>query len=174
MTYNPDRRTLLKTLGSAGTLFAVGGVGTAAARTGASAEQNIVETVQALNQSGPFAGSFDTLIAAVVEAGLVGALSGNRQLTVFAPTDGAFHRVLGIGPNDVGGVDDALLLDVLTYHVSPGRRYAASVLNAPTLPTLNGSRIDVGTELDGGSAIVATDVEASNGVVHAIDTVLTP
>jgi uncharacterized surface protein with fasciclin (FAS1) repeats len=171
MTYNPDRRTLLKTLGSAGTLLAVGGVGTAGARTGASAEQNVVETARALNRGGPFAGSFDTLVAAVVEAGLAGALTGNRQLTVFAPTDDAFRRELDIGPNDVGGVDDDLLFDILTYHVSPGRRYAASVLNARTL---NGSRIDVETELGGGSAVVATDVEASNGVVHAIDTVLRP
>jgi uncharacterized surface protein with fasciclin (FAS1) repeats len=79
---------------------------------------------------------------------------------------------LGIGPDDVGDVDDDTLLSILTYHVTPGRRYASSVVNASQIPTLNGERIDVDTELSGN--ILATDVEASNGVLHAIDTVLLP
>lgn len=176
MTSNFDRRTVLKTAGSAGALF-LGGVGTVAGlpgeRRGASAEMDLVETAVYLNSaSGPFTGQFDTLIAAVIEAGLVETLSGKRQLTVFAPTDEAFDEVLGIGPGDVGGVDDETLLSILTYHVTPGRRYSESVLGAEMLPTLNGERIDVDTELGGN--IVATDVEASNGVIHAIDTVLLP
>lgn len=182
-----DRRTTLKQIGtgivavsSASGIAAARGrdgasderAGAAGEREGASAEKNIVETVVALNDGGPFAGQFDTLIAAVTEAGLIDTLSGTRQLTVFGPTDEAFEAVLGIGPNDVAGVDDATLSSILTYHVSPGRRYAASVVDASTIPTLNGARIDVEDELIGN--IVATDVEASNGVVHAIDTVLQP
>ncbi|RLM89692.1 fasciclin domain-containing protein [Halobellus sp. Atlit-38R] len=154
----------------------LGGVGTASARRGlrqgASAEKNIVKTAIELNTSGPYAGQFDTLIAAVVEAGLDDALSGRRQLSVFAPVDDAFETVLGIGPGDVGDVDDEELVRVLTYHVTPGRRYANSVVNAPRIPTLNGARIDVEAELL--ENIVATDIEASNGVIHAIDTVLLP
>jgi uncharacterized surface protein with fasciclin (FAS1) repeats len=177
MSLQPNRRTVLKAVGSAGALIA-GGIGTAGAmpgrRKGASAEKNLVETAIALNNEdgGPFEGQFDTLIAAVIEAGLVDTLSGKRQLTVFAPTDTAFQQVLGIGPGDVGGVDDDTLLSILTYHVTPGRRYSESVVNASTIPTLNGERIDVDTELS--SNIIATDVETSNGLIHAIDTVLLP
>ena len=173
--YDTNRRTAMKMIGGASAVL-LGGVGTASARRGlrqgASAEKNIVETAIELNTSGPFAGQFDTLIAAVVEAGLDSDLSGRRQLSVFAPTDGAFSSVLGIGPDDVGDVDDDVLLSVLTYHVTPGRRYADSVVNASRIPTLNGARIDVEDELLGN--IVATDIEASNGVIHAIDTVLLP
>jgi uncharacterized surface protein with fasciclin (FAS1) repeats len=175
-----DRRTVLKGIGigiatvSAGSGIAAGRghSGNAGQRMGASAEDNIVETAIALNSSGPFAGTFDTLIAAVTEAGLIDTLSGSRQFTVFAPTDDAFDEVLGIGPGDVAGVDDETLLNILLYHVTPGRRYAESVVNASMLPTVNGARIDVEDELAGN--IVATDVEASNGVIHAIDTVLLP
>lgn len=172
MVPNPTRRRVLTSVGSASAVLVAGGIGTASARTGASAENDIVETAIALNSNSPYAGQFDTLIAAVTEAGLVDTLSGNRQLTVFGPTDDAFQQVLGIGPGDVGDVDDDTLVSVLTYHVAPGRRYSESVVNATTVPTLNGARIDVEDELIGD--IVATDVEASNGVVHAIDTVLLP
>lgn len=166
-----NRRDALKTLGGAGVMLAVGGIGTVSAREGASAEKNLVETAVALNSSGPFAGAFDTLIAAVIEAGLVDTLSGRRQLTVFAPTDDAFGE-LGINTGNVDELDDDFLLAVLTYHVTPGRRYSESVVNASMIPTLNGARIDVEDELLGN--FVATDVEASNGVIHAIDTVLLP
>lgn len=96
-----------------------------------------------LNDSGPFAGAFDTLIGAVIEADVVDTLSGKRQLTVFGPTDDAFDEVLGIGPGDVDDIDDGTLLNILTYHVTPGRRYSESVVNANQIPTLNGARIDV-------------------------------
>jgi uncharacterized surface protein with fasciclin (FAS1) repeats len=183
-----DRRSVLS--GIAGTTaLLVGGAGAASARrdtpakaarrgerAGASAESNLVETAIELNSAGPFAGQFDTLIAAVTEAGLLDTLGGNRQLTVFAPTDAGFQETLGIGPDDVGAVDDETLVSVLTYHVTPGRRYAASVVDASQVPTLNGERVAVdGTTLNGDQAdIVATNVEAENGVIHAIDGVLVP
>jgi uncharacterized surface protein with fasciclin (FAS1) repeats len=126
------------------------------------------------------ADGFDVLVAAVQEAGLVDALSGNRQLTVFAPTDGAFGE-LGVTADNVGDVDfeaavGASLANVLTYHVVPGRRKAQSIVTSDGVPTLNGARVDVdGTDLNGDQAdIVATDIEASNGIVHVIDGVLLP
>ena len=82
---------------------------------------NLVETAMAVNASGPYAGSFDTLIAAVVDAGLVSALSGNRQLTVFAPTDDAF-AALGLNAANIGSVPDDTLRNILLYHVAGTRR----------------------------------------------------
>ena len=121
---------------------------------------------------------FGVLVAAVQKAGLVGALSGHRQLTVFAPTDEAFGA-LGVTAGNVGDVDfeaavGASLAEILTCHVVPGRPKAVSIVDADWVPTLNGAEIEVdGTELNDGQAeIVATDIEASNGFVHVIDGVL--
>jgi len=162
-----NRRTVLKGIG-AGTAAVVGGATTAAARGPPSEGDTIVDVAVA-------ADGFDVLVAAVQEAGLVGALSGNRQLTVFAPTDAAFNAA-GITVDNVGEVDDEFLLNVLTYHVVPGRRNAASITGSDEVPTLNGALVDVdGTTLNDGQAdIVATDIEASNGFVHVIDGVLLP
>lgn len=170
---NPQRRTVLKAIGTTGAVVALGGVGTAAARNAPSEGDTIVDVAVA-------ADGFDVLVAAVTEAGLVDALSGNRQLTVFAPTDDAFGE-LGVTDENVGDVDfeaavGASLTEILTYHVTSGRRYASSIVNAPRFNTLNGADVAVdGTTLNDGQAeIVATDLEASNGVVHVIDGVLLP
>jgi uncharacterized surface protein with fasciclin (FAS1) repeats len=173
MAGQKTRRDALKTIASTGVLLA-GGAGTAAARNGkrkgASGDDTIVEIAVA-------ADDFDTLVKAVGAAGLDDTLSGNRQLTVFAPTDEAFGdllEALNATPEELLARDD--LADILTYHVTPGRRYAASVVNAPRVGTLNGADIAVdGTTLDDGQAeIVDTNIEASNGVVHVIDGVLLP
>ena len=168
---NETRRTVLKGLG-AGTTAMIGGVGAAAAKPPSQGD-TIVDVAIA-------ADGFDVLVAAVQEAGLVETLSGNRQLTVFAPTDDAFGE-LGVTADNVGDVDfeaavGASLAEILTYHVTPGRRDAESVTTSDELPTLNGAKIDVeGTDLNGDQAdIVATDIEASNGFVHVIDGVLLP
>lgn len=165
-----SRRDVLRWIG-AGTALGVAGVGTAGAagrgnRQGASSDNTIVEIAAASDD-------FDILVAAAQEAGLVGALSGGRQLTVFAPTDEAFGE-LGITEQNVGDVEG--LANTLLYHVTGGRRYAKSVVKAPTLDMLNGDQVDVnGTNLNGDQAsIAATDIEASNGVVHVIDGVLLP
>ncbi len=166
-----SRRTVLKGIG-AGTAALVGGAGIASAspdgRGPPSEGDTIVDVAVA-------ADGFDVLVAAVQEAGLVDALSGNRQLTVFAPTDEAFNDA-GITVDNVDEVDDEFLLNVLTYHVTPGRRDAESVTTSDEVPTLNGALIDVdGTDLNGDQAdIVATDIEASNGIIHVIDGVLLP
>jgi uncharacterized surface protein with fasciclin (FAS1) repeats len=172
MTSNWDRRTVLKTVGSTGALLAAG-VGSAAAKgkpddAGGRGDDTIVDVAVA-------ADGFDVLVAAVQEAGLVDTLSGNRQLTVFAPTDRAFNDA-GITVDNVDEVDDEFLFDVLTYHVTPGRRDAESVTTSDELPTLNGALIDVdGTDLNGNQAdIVDTNIDASNGIIHVINGVLLP
>jgi uncharacterized surface protein with fasciclin (FAS1) repeats len=125
------------------------------------------------------AGSFQTLVAAVQAAGLVPTLQSEGPFTVFAPSDEAFAKL------PAGTVESLLLpenLDqltaILTYHVVPGRLLAADVLASNDLPTVQGQSLAV--SLDGGtpkvnaSAIVSTDILASNGVIHVIDTVLLP
>jgi uncharacterized surface protein with fasciclin (FAS1) repeats len=163
---------VLKTVGSTGALLAAG-VGSAAARGPPSEGDTIVDVAKA-------ADGFDVLVAAVEEADLVDTLSGNRQLTVFAPTDDAFGA-LGVTADNVGDVDfeaavGASLTEILTYHVTPGRRNAKSVTTSDELPTLNGELIEVdGTNLNGDQAdIVDTNIEASNGIIHVIDGVLLP
>jgi len=120
---------------------------------------------------------FQTLVAAVTAADLVETLSGDGPFTVFAPTDEAFDAL----PE---GVLDALLLPenkdaltaILTYHVVSGEVMAADV-TAGDVPTVEGSSITITT--DGGvqvneATVTATDVDASNGVIHVIDAVLVP
>jgi uncharacterized surface protein with fasciclin (FAS1) repeats len=167
-----QRRKLMK-LGT-GAVLALGGVGTATARggrrTGASGDGTLVDVAVA-------ADDFEVLVAAVKEAGLEDALSGNRQLTVFAPTDDAFEDLadeLDVKVKKLLELDN--LKDILLYHVTPGRRYSESVVNAPRIRMLNGGTVHVdGTELNDGQAeIVDTDIEASNGVIHVIDGVLLP
>ena len=121
------------------------------------------------------AGNFKTLVAALKAADLVKTLKGKGPYTVFAPTDEAFAK---IPKADL----DALLADkeklsaVLTYHVVSGKVMAKDV-KAGDVATVNGKTINVTT--DGGvlvntSKVTATDIKASNGVIHVIDTVLMP
>lgn len=168
---NQNRRTVLKGIGI-GTATLLGGVGAAGARPPSEGD-TIVDVAVA-------ADGYDVLVAAVQEAGLVDTLSGNRQLTVFAPTDEAFGA-LGVTADNVGDVDfeaavGASLTEILTYHVAPGRRDAESVTTSDEVPTLNGALIDVdGTDLNGDQVdIVTTNIEASNGIIHATNGVLLP
>jgi uncharacterized surface protein with fasciclin (FAS1) repeats len=146
-------------------------------------------------------GEFSNLIAALsrvdneLGAGLIPLLDGNRQFTVFAPTDAAFDaagQALGFadGADLVANVDANLLLAVLTYHVSPGNRPAADVLTSERVRTMskgfvfpyvdgNGTPFlrDSDSALGAGSPdaqIVGPDVFADNGVIHIIDWVLLP
>lgn len=137
------------------------------------AENSIVDVAIAVNSSGPFAGSFDVLIAAVVEAGLADDLSAKGQRTVFAPTDDAFAE-LGLDESNIGTLSRDALVNILLYHVANGRLYAEDVVTKERLRMLNGDF----TEIDGatidGENIIVTDVEAGNGIIHAIDGVLLP
>jgi uncharacterized surface protein with fasciclin (FAS1) repeats len=121
------------------------------------------------------AGSFKTLAAALQAAGLVDTLKGKGPFTVFAPTDDAFAK---IPKADLDALlkDQAKLTAVLTYHVVPGTVMAKDV-KAGKVKTVQGGEITVGTM--GGvkvndANVTKTDIAASNGVIHVIDTVLMP
>ena len=134
----------------------------------------IVDVALAVNAE---SGEFSTLIAAVVAADLVGALSGNGQLTVFAPTDAAFAE-LDLNADNIGDLDTATLTNILLYHVANGRRMAEDVVSSDQIRMKNGQFTMISVTDDGAyindSMIVATDVPADNGVIHVIDAVLLP
>ena len=122
-------------------------------------------------------GEFDVLQAAVVRAGLVDALNGTAQYTVFAPTDRAFVTTLGVADEAaaIGAVNSLpreTLTDILLFHVTHGRRTSQSVLAAPSYQMLNGAKLP-GQQL-AAAGFAATDISASNGIVHVINAVLLP
>lgn len=125
-------------------------------------------------------GSFNTLVAAVKAAGLVETLSGKGPFTVLAPTDAAFAKLpAGTLEMLLKPENKKQLVDILTYHVVPGvAAYSDQVVKMSQVPTVLGTPITV-TVTDGkvrlnDSNVVATDVEASNGVIHVVDTVILP
>jgi len=122
-------------------------------------------------------GKFDVLQAAVIRAGLVDALNGRRQLTVFAPTDEAFISLLKAADEEeaieiIESFDVDALKNILLYHVTKGRRISKSVLAAPRYVMLNRVVLTRTALLKAG--VSATDIPASNGIIHVIDSVLTP
>ena len=123
------------------------------------------------------AGQFNTLVAAVKAAGLVDALQGKGPFTVFAPTDAAFAK---LPAGTVEGLlkDPKALANILLYHVVPGAVKAEAVKDGLTAKTLQGSPVTFkvmdGKAMIEGAGIVATDVLASNGVIHVIDSVILP
>jgi uncharacterized surface protein with fasciclin (FAS1) repeats len=131
--------------------------------------------------------NFSTLVAAVAKAGLVDFLDGNRNLTVFAPTNEAFDATAKVALEDdmATGIDlvhalpEDALTDILKYHIAPGERDADDVLGASRVRMLNRDftfpSVDGMTPFINGSEIVAPNVFACNGVVHVIhDGVLLP
>jgi len=137
----------------------------------------IVDVAIEVNSSGPFAGAFDTLIAAVLAAdpAVLQTLTSNGQYTVFAPTDDAFAAI-GLNPGNIGtAISQDALTEVLLFHVAKGERYAADVVTSSQIRMLNGDFAMVdGATIDGANIIV-TDVDAPrNGIIHAVDAVLLP
>ena len=128
------------------------------------------------------AGTFTTLVAAVEAAGLVETLSGPGPFTVFAPTDEAFAAAL----ESLGLTADELLADtetltsILTYHVIAGEVPSSVVvtMDGQTATTVNGAEVTISVDGDtvkvNDATVVATDVPASNGIIHVIDGVLIP
>ncbi|MCC6624142.1 MAG: fasciclin domain-containing protein [Deltaproteobacteria bacterium] len=120
---------------------------------------------------------FDTLETAVVAADLAATLDGDTALTVFAPTDAAF-AALPAGALDAILADEDRLLDVLRYHVTAGKRYAADVVAQSSLEMLNELDLPIsvmdGKVMIGSAEITMTDIYARNGVIHVIDAVLVP
>ena len=136
------------------------------------ADKNLAETAIA-------AGKFKTLVAAAKAAGLVDPLGGSDALTVFAPTDEAFAKL------PKGTVESLLkpeskqkLAAILKFHIVAGRVYSGDALKAKTAKTLQGSAVSIKADDKGamvnGAKLLKTDLDASNGVIHVIDSVLLP
>ena len=135
-------------------------------------QSDIVDTAVA-------AGSFNTLAAALEAGGLVDTLKADGPYTVFAPTDEAFAKL------PEGTVEMLLLpenkdklVKILTYHVVAGKVTAAEVVTLETATTANGSDVVIRVEdqavFINDSRVVTTDIEASNGIIHVVDTVILP
>jgi uncharacterized surface protein with fasciclin (FAS1) repeats len=125
------------------------------------------------------AGSFSTLVAAVKAAGLVDTLKGDGPFTVFAPTDEAFAKLPeGTVENLLKPENVEQLRAVLTYHVVSGKVMAAEVVGLSSAKTVQGPSVTVATEGDtvriDGAQVVQADIEAANGVIHVIDSVILP
>ena len=137
--------------------------------TNVAMQQDIVDTAIS-------AGSFTTLVAALKAAGLVDTLKGAGPFTVFAPTDAAFAKI----PKDKLNAllqDKQALTKVLTYHVVPGKVSAMDIKKVNSATTAEGQSLSIdtssGVKVDGAN-VIKTDIMASNGVIHVIDTVLMP
>ena len=126
-------------------------------------------------------GNFKTFLKVAEAAGLTGTLQKAGPYTVFAPTDAAFAKL------PAGNLDDLLkpenkakLVNLVSYHLANGKLSAVELSKTDEVKTLEGTEIDVDTSTDGKTIeldeakILGSDLEASNGVVHAIDTVLQP
>lgn len=122
---------------------------------------------------------FTTLLAAVKAAGLAEVLSGPGPFTVFAPTDEAFAKLPQNTVSDLLKPENKQkLVDILKYHVVSGRVYSEDVVKIKSANTLFGAPVAISTTAEGvklnSSKVLATDVDASNGVIHIIDAVLLP
>jgi uncharacterized surface protein with fasciclin (FAS1) repeats len=125
------------------------------------------------------AGSFQTLAAALQAADLIDTMKGKGPFTVFAPTDEAFAKL------PAGTVESLLkpenkekLRAILTYHVVPGSVSSKQVVKLASAKTVNGQSVSIKSDKNGvmvgGAQVVKTDIAASNGVIHVIDTVMLP
>ena len=134
--------------------------------------KNLVETAAGND-------AFKTLVAAVKAAGLVETLAGKGPFTVFAPTNEAFAKL------PEGTVESLLkpenkdkLISILTYHVIPGKVMSKDIKPRQMVKTVNGQQVSIklsyGKVSVDGANVTAADVEADNGVIHVIDSVILP
>lgn len=135
-------------------------------------KMNIVE-VAAGNED------FSTLVAAVKAAGLAETLSGKGPFTVFAPTNAAFAKLPeGTVASLLKPENKDKLVSILTYHVVSGKVMAKDVVGLSSAKTVQGSTVDIKVKdksvMIDGAKVVKTDIKASNGVIHVIDTVIMP
>ena len=154
---------------AAATVLTIGAV-----KMGAAPDQSkdIVDTAVA-------AGSFKTLAKALAAADLVDTLKGAGPFTVFAPTDEAFAKLpAGTLENLLKPENKAQLRRILTYHVVSGRVMAADVVKLKSAKAVSGDEVSISVTGSGvtvnRSKVVKTDIAATNGVIHVIDTVLIP
>lgn len=140
----------------------------------------LLDQTVALNSQGEYEGQFDTLIAAVqasdpVVAETLSDEAGNY--TVFAPTDEAFSSI-GVGEENVSELSGQQLTQILTYHVVEGEIRSDNLTAVRSVDTLNGQPVTIETAIvdreNRTARIIAGDIRASNGVIHAIDSVLIP
>jgi uncharacterized surface protein with fasciclin (FAS1) repeats len=149
---------------------AVALVSIGAQATGSAPSKDIVDTAVE-------AGSFKTLAVALQAADLVSTLKSEGPFTVFAPTDAAFAK---IPKADLDALlsDKRALTEVLTYHVVSGKVMAADVVKLTQAKTVEGSPVEIkvvdGKVMINNANVSATDIAASNGVIHVIDTVIMP
>ena len=142
-------------------------------------DQVILPSTATIPETAAQAGTFKTLLAAAKAAGLVDVLSGSSPLTVFAPTDEAFAKLpAGTVENLLKPENKAQLAAILKFHVVAGRVFAADVIGKKELTTVHGglltASLNNGVATINGARIVATDIDAANGVIHVIDSVLLP
>ena len=144
---------------------------------GKPSDPSIVEIATAVNED---SGEFSTLISALDTAGLVDTLNGNRQFTVFAPIDAAFAE-LDLDKDSIKNVPVDTLTEILLYHVSPGRRFSEDILESERVRMMNKSFTFPSVSEEGAfindAQLLAPqliDIEARNGVIHVIDSVLMP
>ena len=154
------------------TSLALVGIMAVASPARAQQTRDIVDTAVA-------AGSFTTLAKALTAADLVATLKGPGPFTVFAPTDEAFAKLpAGALDNLLKPENKAMLRRVLTYHVVPGRVMAADVVKGSSAKAVSGDTLPI--KISGETVtidkarVVKTDIGATNGVIHVIDTVLLP
>jgi uncharacterized surface protein with fasciclin (FAS1) repeats len=149
--------------------------------TGAAAEENVAvpatadANIVAVAQDTP---DLSTLVKAVGAAGLVETLEEPGPYTVFAPTNQAFDALGGTLDTLLEPQNKAELAEILTYHVVPGELTSSELSDGQKLKTVQGGALEVriadGAVTVNGAKVAIPDVEASNGVVHVIDEVLTP
>ena len=159
----------LAALSAISTLIFAGTFDTAKAAEG---DMDIVDTAVA-------AGEFTTLAAALTAAGLIDTLKGTGPFTVFAPTDAAFAKLpAGTVENLLKPENRDQLTAILTYHVVPGSVKAEQVITMQEATSVNGQSIDIslsGTKvMVDGATVTETDILASNGIIHVIDSVILP
>ena len=121
---------------------------------------------------------FTTLVAAVVAAGLAETLSGAGPFTVFAPTNEAFAKLpAGTVEELIKPENKEKLASILTYHVVAGKALSSDLSDGQLIKTVNGQEVTVSVadnvKVDG-AIVTAPDLEASNGVIHVIDSVIMP
>jgi uncharacterized surface protein with fasciclin (FAS1) repeats len=150
--------------------------GAVALIVGSAAPAQTAEPTRDIVTTAVHAGSFNTLAKALTATGLVETLKGPGPFTVFAPTDEAFAK-LPPGTLEALLADKAKLTNVLTYHVVPGNVMAADVVKMSSAKTVQGQSVTIdtrgGVKIDNAN-VVATDIVATNGVIHVIDAVILP
>lgn len=153
-------------------VLAASSIALAAEKCSAGEKKDIVDTAVA-------ADDFNTLVAAVKAADLVGTLKGKGPFTLFAPTDEAFSKLPeGTLESLLKPENKSKLAAILTYHVVPGKVMAKDVVKLQEAPTAQGSKVSIkvkeGKVFVDNAQVVKTDIATSNGVIHIIDAVILP